>query len=119
MAKKSAAEKKMKREQKEKKKAEKKEKAGGGVPRAPRAPAPPKEEPELPGPPEVSLVGRRVRIYNKDIRQYVGGVAMGCNGHGKLTIRFDHDAHIGFHLLSAEKWDLDEPEGSLNKLSEP
>ena len=64
-------------------------------------------------------MGRRVRIYNKDIRQYVGGVAMGCNGHGKLTIRFDHDAHIGFHLLSAEKWDLDEPEGSLNKLSEP
>ena len=79
---------------------------------------PPKEEPELPGPPEVALVGRRVRIYNKDTRQYVGGFAMACNGHGKLTIRYDHDAHIGFHLLSLEKWDLDEPEGPLDKLSE-
>ena len=87
--------------------------------RAPRAPVPPKEEPELSGPPEVALVGRRVRIYDKEIvRRYSCGVAMGCNGHGKLTIRFDHDAHIGSHLLSTEKWDLDEPEGALNRLSE-
>ena len=80
---------------------------------------PPKEEPELSGPPEVALVGRRVRIYNKDTRfSFRGGVAMACNRHGKLTIRYDHDAHIGFHLLSLEKWDLDEPEGPLDKLSE-
>ena len=118
MAKKTAAEKKMKRELKEKKKAEKKEKAGGGLPRAARPPPLPKEEPELPGPPEVTLVGRRMRLYNKDFHKYLGGIVMGCNGHGKLTIRFDFDAHIGFHLLSAEKWDLDEPDGSLNKLSD-
>ena len=78
---------------------------------------PPKEEPELPGPPEVALVGRRVRIYNKDTREYVGGVALGCNGHGKLTIRFDHDTHVGCHLLSTENWDLNEPEGALVRLS--
>ena len=83
------------------KKMAKPKKPSSGLPKAPRLPQP-KDEPELPGPPEVALVGRRIRIWFAALRKHFGGLVMGCNGHGQLSVKYD-DAQVQMHLLTEER----------------